>query len=378
MSFDRQLDQLCTHTVVDEFLVVQLDGVVRPIRPIASANSVFVRLNGDLEVPSVGVDVPAQSGGNKEGPFTIQVGVNDRFVVRVNNNPPQSVTLPAAVRLPTWRVADQLTEALQGVQFYADRNFLRFRSSLTGPDATIFIYPTSTFAVTAGIKTNRMFRGKQVAPGWSLVSDPSTLADRPTRLIVFDEPPKGYNDFVEISYATQRQECRRCGGLGVENDWRYGTDGNVIEVRQEALLIQEMQKAIYTIRGSNPFHPWYGTTISEQIGAKLSVRGLVQSAITSDINRTFTRWQSIKRQQEEAVGQFVSDEEFPFLLNSVVLEQSQKDPTVVFVTVSLQNRSLRPVQLTRGIRLPQSLDLLGSTGGQGIYRQSLSDYSLVS
>lgn len=379
MSYDRQLDQLCTHFVAEEFLIVQADGqTVIPIRPIASSNSVSLRLNGEVEVPSTGVHTPAQSSGIKEGPFTIKTGVNDRFVVRVNEDPPQSVTLPAAVKLPVRQLAAQLSAAIQGIQFYDEQNFLKFKSSQLGRDATIFVYPESTLASTVGIKSNRMYRGKLAAPGWTLVNDPNTLNDRPTRLIIFDEPTKGYNDFVEVNYATQREECRRCGGLGVENDWRYGTDGSVVEVRQEALLIQELLKVTYTIRGSNPFHPWYGTTISEQIGQKITVRGILQNAITSDINTTFLRWQSIKRQQEQNGGQFVSDEEFPFRLNSVTLEQSQKDPTVIFVNISVQNRSLSPIQLTRGIRMPQPTDLLGSTQAQGIFRQSLKDYSLVS
>lgn len=105
---------------------------------------------------------------------------------------------------------------------------------------------------------------------------------------------------------------------------------------------------------------------------------MVQNAITSDINTTFQRWQSIKKQQEQNVGQFVSDEEYPFRLNGVVIEQSQEDPTVMFVTINVQNRSLQPIQLTRGLRLPQPLDLLGSTQAQGVFRESLRDFTLVS
>lgn len=379
MSYDRQIDQLCTHLVVEELLPVAFDGVtVVPIRPISSSNSVVVRLNGEMTVPSSGVHVPASSGGTKEGPFNIKEGVNNLLVVQVDNDPPQSVSLPTASKVPTKRLADILSASLQGIKFYDERNVLKFKSDHLGRDATIFISPASTLATLVGIKTNRIYRGKQAAPGWTLINDPNTLNDRPTRLIVFDEPTKGLNDFVEVNYTTVRQECRRCGGIGVENDWRFGNDGNVIEVRQEALLIQELLKVTYTVRGSNPFHPWYGTTIIEQIGQKLSARGVVQNAIVSDINVTFTRWQSIKRQQEQNSGQFVSDEEFPFRLDGVVLEQSQDDPTVMFVTINVQSRSLKPIQLTRGIRLPQPLDLLGSTQAQGVFRQTLRDFSLVS
>lgn len=379
MSFDRQIDQLCPHLVAEELLLIGSDGqTVIPLRPISSADSVVVRLNGELIVPSSGVHVPAQSSGTKEGPFNVIEGINNLLHVRVNGGALQTATLPTSTRTPVSRIADQLNARIQGVRFSADRNFLIFRSDLTGRDSTVFIDPTSTLAATVGVKANRVFRGQEVAPGWTLINDHNTELDRPVRMVVFDSPLRGYNDHVEINYTTVRQECRRCGGVGVENDWRYGKNGSVAEARQEALLIQELQKIIYTVRGSNPFHPWYGATIVEQIGQKLSARGIVQNAIVSDIYSTFSRWQSIKKQQEDNVGQFVEDEEFPFRLTSVTLDQSQQDPTVVFVNIEIQNRSLQALQLSRGIKLPQPEDLLGSTQGQGVFRQSLRDFSLVS
>jgi hypothetical protein len=379
MSFDRQIDQLCPHLVAEELLLIGTDGqTVVPLRPISSADSVVVRLNGELQVPSSGVHVPAQSSGTKEGPFTIVEGINNLLHIRVNGGALQTAVMPTSTRMPVSRVADQLNARLQGVRFSADRNFLIFRSELTGRDATLFIDPTSTLAATVGVKANRVFRGQEVAPGWTLVNDHNTESDRPVRMVVFDSPLRGFNDHVEINYTTVRHECRRCGGVGVENDWRYGTNGSVAEARQEALLIQELQKVIYTVRGSNPFHPWYGATIVEQIGQKLTARGIVQNAIVSDIYTTFARWQSIKKQQEENVGQFLEDGEFPFRLTSVTLEQSQQDPTVIFVNIEVQSRSLQALQLTRGVKLPQPEDLLGSSQAQGVFRQSLRDFSLVS
>ena len=236
---------------------------------------------------------------------------------------------------------------------------------------------SSTLTTSLGLSVNRIYRGKNTFPGWTLVNDPSTLSDRPRRLVYFDEPLKADSNFIELTYVTVSQECRRCGGLGVENDWRYGSDGHTAEVRNEALLIQELLKITYTNRGSNPFHPWYGTTILERIGSKNASSGVIQNAITSDIYTMFGRWQSIKRQQEEAVGQFLSDEEYPLRLSSVRLEQSQQDPTVLFLNVEVQNRSTKPIVITRGLRLPEPLNLLGNTQAQGVYRQSLSNYTLV-
>lgn len=378
MSYDRQLDQVCPHFVVDEALFVSdLDRrTVRPLKQIASTDSVKVRLNGALEVPAFGALLPAQTTGSKLGPFNITPGVNDRLVVSVDQGPNQTVVVPGAKAITAEQLVRHLNVVLKGVVFSAVHGRVAFRSAGEGRQASVFVRSSSTLAPLLGIPSNREYRGMMTAPGWTLVTDPVTLLDRPVRLIVFDAPVKDYNAYVEITYNTVQQECRRCRGLGVENDWRYGQTGEVSQVSGEALLIQEFQKLVYTVRTSNRFHEWYGTAITEVIGQKLGVGGIVQSMIVADIHQAFRRWQNIKQQQEQ-IGQEVTDEEFPFKLLSVDLEQSNDDPTVLFVNSTIQNRSQRPVQITRGLKLPEPIDLLGSTAQQGILRQSLRNFVLT-
>lgn len=375
MSYDRQIDQVCPHMVVEEPLYVNPDRrSVRPLRPIASADSVSVRMDGQYEVPSAGTFTPAITTGSRRGPFTIKTGVNDTFRVTVGTTATQTLVVPASNRMALDRLIALLNTQAKGVYFGLRNGLIQLQTQDSGPHTRFFIEPGSTLAELFGMGQNREYRGRQIAPGWTLIRDPLTLSDRPTRLIVFDEPLKSAGDFVEVSYSTIRQECRRCGGLGIENDWRYGNDGNTGEVRDEALLVQEIQKLFYTLLGSNPFHTWYGTGLLETIGKKLSASGLVQNLILSDIQQAFGRWQSIKKQQENDVGQKVSDREFPYQLLSVNLQQSTKDPTVVFVAITIQNRSFDPITLERGLKLPQPYDLLGSTSQQGAMRQSLLNY----
>lgn len=379
MSFDRKIDQVCPHFVVEEALYFNTDRqTIKPLRPIASGQSVVVRVNGVAAVPSYGLHTPALATASEQGPFNVQPGVNDTLVVNVCGVD-QVVRIQGGNKLSTKQVADQLNLAIRNAVFSVSaKQRIRLRTGQEGPASTLMVrFSGSTLASTLGLTTDRQWRGQTTFPGWSLVRDPNTLNDRPTRRIVFDRPFSGRSDYVEISYTTVRQECRRCGGLGIENDWRYTKTGEIIEVRDETLLIQETLKAVYTVQGSNPFHVWYGSNILRTIGRKLSASGLVQNLIVSDIGETFRRWQAIKRKQEEDVGQFVSDEEYPFRLLSVVLEQSQQDPTVVFVTCTVQSRSRQPIQIERGIKLPQPIDLMGSTEQQGVFRQSLSDFVLT-
>lgn len=380
MSYDRLLEHVCPHMVVEEPLYLSTTRqVVRPLRPIAAAATVRVRVNGEVEAPSSGVHIPAQATGSKSGPFTINNGINDRLVLSVGDSSPQTLVLPSGRDLPISKIADVLNRSSTGLACLATpKRQLRFNTYVTGPSATLFLHAAgSTAAQTLGLPVGRNWRGQTIIPGWSLISDPNTLDDRPTRLIVFDRPLKGYTDYVEVNYATIRQECRRCGGLGLEHDWRYDASGALIKVKDHALLLQEVMKITYTVLGSNRFHPWFGTTVVSSIGKKQSSSGIMQNMILSEVTDAFRRWQTIKRQQEEVVGQLVSDEEYPFRLSVVNMQQSSYDPTIVIVSASVQSRSRKTVDIVRGVKVPMPIDLLGSTQQKELFDQTIPTYQLI-
>ena len=380
MSFDRKIYKVCSHYVLEEPLYVSDDQVtVRPLRPIASASSVAVQINGVSTVPSYGVHVPATATGSKIGPFSIVSGVNDQLILQVDNGTPQTLTVPVGTRVTARQLVAFLNASVQNAYFSAtSSNRVRIENKSSGTGSILTLLSGSTLATTLGLSTNRIWRGKTPYPGWSLIQDPDTLSDRPTRLLVFDSPVNGFRTFVEMDYATIREECRRCGGLGVENDWTYTVDGKISEVRDFNLLLQEVQKICFTVRGSNVFHTWYGTNIIETIGKKLVASGIVQNFIVSDIYEAFRRWQDIKRQQEEVVGQTVSDGEYPFKLIGVDLEPADQDPTIVYVTVNMQSRaSNKIIPITKSLKLPEPLDILGSSTQQSLFEQSLSSYTLT-
>jgi len=377
LSYDRQLDQVCPHQVAEEALFVSTDQrTVSPMQPVASISSVMMRFDGEIMVPSTGVLLPATATGSKDGPFNISTGVNDILAVKVDQGPLQTATIAPALSISTARLAAQLNAQLTGVTFVASGTRMTFRTASEGQGSSLFIDPSSTMAPLLGFIAPRYFRGQTVVPGWTLVRDVNSLTNPPLRLIVFDRPLRGMRDFVEITYTTTRQNCRRCGGTGTENDWRYGRTGEVIQVRDEALLEQEILKLLLTLRGSNPFPnmAFYGTTISEAIGKKLTAGGQVQNLLVSDVITTFKMWQDVKRKQEQLIGQFVSDEEYPYrLLNTSLLPS--KDPTIVFLSVTVQNRSQKPIVLERGLKLPAGFDI--TSFQQGLIRQNLRNPVLV-
>lgn len=378
MSFDRKIDQICPHRVVEEALFLNADfQTLQPLRPIASVTSTMVRVNGVIDVPSQGILLPAQVVSAKPGPYTITQGVSDRLIINIDGGADQVIVAKAGTRIDPKDLVRNLNSLITDGTFEQAGSQIRLKTGSVGRFAFLHIKPGSTLAPILGLVQDRVFRGLKSYPGWSIVRDPNTLDDRPTRLVIFDQPLKGFSDYVELTYTTIRQECRRCGGTGVENDWIYGNQGNTIEVRDEALLLQEILKLMFTLRGSNPFHVWYGTLLVDTIGRKITAGNLVQNLIVGEITTAFSRWQSVKKQQEEAVGQFVSDREFPFQLLNVTVEQSTFDPTVIFVNATIQNRSGDPVDISRGIKLPEPQNLLGDTSQQGVFRQSLNNFTQV-
>jgi phage baseplate assembly protein W len=277
------------------------------------------------------------------------------------------------------QIVDTLNSLVTSASFYLNsKSQVRLGTHSRGSLSSIFIRGAdSTAASILGLPVDRSWRGKDIVPSWTIVSDPTTLADRPTRLIVFDTPLKGYTDYVEVTYTTVRQECRRCGGLGIEHDWRYNGRGDVVQVQGQDLLLQEVMKIVYTVLGSNRFHTWYGTNVVNAIGKKLTSTGIVQNMILNEVSDAFRRWQTVKRQQEENIGQVVTDEEFPYRLSAVNLQQSDSDPTVIIVNTLVQNRSNKTIELTRAVKAPLPIDLLGSTQQQQIFNQTTPNYQLV-
>lgn len=364
MSYDRTVDFECPHIVTDEALYVYADQrTVRPLRPISSFTSVKVRLNGAIECPTEGVYLPPQTIGVRKGPFTIRQGVNDLFQLSVNQGPIQTAILQNTQSMALIELVTRLNRQLQGTEFFAsDQGTVGIRSLYEGRAASLFLYSTSTLAPTLGITVNREYRGQDLVSGWTLVTDTRTLEDRPTQLVVFDSMLRSTGDFVEVAYATLREECRRCGGTGYEHDWRFDARGDVAIVQNEPLLVQEMQKILWTTRGTNPFHQWYGTDLIQTIGKNNAPGGAIQNFIVSDIYDAFSQWQSIKQQQETRVGQLVSDQEYPMRLLGVAVAPSQTDPTIAYVTTKVQNRAGTEVVLERGVRIHSGVGAIqGST-----------------
>lgn len=353
MSYDRDLKHECPHTVVDEALYLSKDRQsVVPLRPISNIQTVKLCYNRLVDVPSVGQYTPATLKGVLSGPFSCPSGT---VVVSLNDNV-ATIQVPPCQKILASDLAKLLNKQCVGFYFQAKQGKLQLISQLKGPSKSLTV-TGGTVSTLLGFTLQRTTFGQTILPGWTLVNDPYSLTDRPKRIIVFDEPLKGSSDFFEVSYATVAPECRRCGGQNLEDDWRYQSQGDVKTVRGTDLLAQDVLKIIFTEKGSNPFHSWYGTGIVNAIGRKMSERSLLQSTILSDLRDAFRRWQNVKTQQETVIGQAVSDGEFPSQLLVTDMYKDPNDPTILYITATVQSRSGEVVGLSRGLQLPQDFSV---------------------
>jgi phage baseplate assembly protein W len=181
-------------------------------------------------------------------------------------------------------------------------------------------------------------------PGWEIIKDKNNM-DPHARVIRFHEPLRTDDDIFEVSYHTVRGVCRRCMGLGIENDFRHDRKGDPIFVENQRLLLQEVEKIVFTVKGSNLFHRWYGTSISELIGTKIVGGGqYVETQLVTEVSDALERYKQIKEQQSRY--QPVSRKEMLQRIVSIEVKQDKYDATVFDVSIVLESQSGELEQIT--------------------------------
>lgn len=335
MSKDLKLKHKCPHYVVEEWLSIERDRqTLRTVR-FPSSREIQILWNRII-VPPQGLFSNVEITGLVRGPFDID-GDTDEFSFSIDGGATQTVVLPHGRAVRSTQIARRINEETTGIRASNTNGKVALALEGSEPDSTLKMEGGSAHT-ELGFPELRMYRGRLVVPGWSLVKeDPRFTEDPLARKIVFDEPLRTDDDEFEVSYHTIRAVCRRCMGSGVENDFRHNQKGDPIFVRNNQLLLQEIEKIIFTIRGSNVFHRWYGTLISDMIGSKIVGGGaMVESQLVAQISSTIERHRKLKERQAQI--QPVSRAEMLNRVVSIEVEQG-RDPTVFFVSITLESQS---------------------------------------
>jgi hypothetical protein len=331
-----------------EWLAVQPDRqTLRPVGNISSKD-VELEINGE-DVPKRGLYSELSITTTKREPFSVPSDEN-KIKLSVNKGEDQIITIPAGESVSAFQISKSIQNQSEDINSEANNGHvvLSVDKTVNKKYKSLFLKNGSAHS-SIGLKDRRFYKNKQVYPAWYITKEETLFGDS-RRIVEFEEPLNSEDDIIEASYYTRQKDCRRCQGVGIEDDIRYNQQGEPRFVRDEQLLLQEAEKIVFTIRGSNVFYQWYGTSLKESIGSKIiggndSLRGQLVAEITDALNR----YRQIKSQQKNI--QPVSNEEFLLKIREISVTQDDVDPTVFDVDIELSNRSNRRRSISKTIVL---------------------------
>jgi len=296
---------------------------------------------------------PAQITSGQSGPFKILP--NETTLTVRTADEVVTLDLPTGSRVPTSTVVSRFQALTSNVLAENVNGSLVFTDlSRVGPGAVIKVEGTAATSLGFGTDQQRGARGKEIMPGWNLTKRAGALFSRSPKFL---KPIKS-NPVFKVSYVTAPEFCLRCGGTRVENDFQIDSQGSYLIIENENLLYQASMKIILTDKGSNPFHTWYGTSISSRIGSKAV--GNIAGALAEDVRQALTNLQNIQTQKSK--WQPVTFKERLYQILQVQVYPDPQDQTAFTIDVVVQNAAREPVQLSIVYTTPGTVSRMTSNG----------------
>ncbi len=361
MSLDYQLAWPCPHLTVEEVVPLGGDRQSLDVRqPVASLGQVRILINNEFFVPRGGVLSPAALSSAVSGPYDIIP--NEGTLTVESSSGTATIDFGALVltRMTTDQVIQRLTLAgWTHVEAVNDGGYLVFVDiGKVGPGAYVKLSGNAAASLgfgQTGVSARQWAAyGREVYPGWDLYLREDTITNRFPRF----RKPIRTNPMIKVTYSVPVQRCLRCRATFIENDMRFDAGGNMIFITNENLLYQAALKILLTDKGSNPFFPWYGTTIRERIGSK-ALTG-VASVLSEDVRKALTQMQGL--QGEQAKYQQVSFRERLYAVLGVNVKRHAQDLTTFLIEVSVQNASGEPISLDIVFTVPEVVAMMGTNG----------------
>jgi len=361
MSLDYQLAWPCPHLTVEE--VVPLGDDRRSLdvqQPVASLGQVRILVNNEFFIPRGGVLSPAALSSSVSGPYDIIPNEGTLTVESSSGTATINLASTALVRMTTDQVIRRITLAgWSHVEVLNDGGYLVFVDiGRVGPGAYVKLSGNAASSLgfgQTGVSARQWAAyGREVYPGWDLYLREDTITNRFPRF----RKPIRMNPMLKVTYSVPISRCLRCRATFVENDFRFDEGGNMIFVTNENLLYQAALKILLTDKGSNPFFPWYGTSIRERIGTK-ALSG-VASVLSEDVRKALSQMQGL--QGEQAKYQQVSFKERLYAVLGANVKRHSQDPSTFLIEVTVQNASGEPISLDIVFTVPEVVAMMGSNG----------------
>lgn len=184
---------------------------------------------------------------------------------------------------------------------------------------------------------------------YTIVADPLSVTAQQLRMVYFAAKWKAVEDYFEVSYTTIRSWCPKCAGLGFLDDISYDVRGQLAVVRNEDLLLQNLEKFTVTELGSNPFHTFIGTNLVTLIGQRIYDLDYLISQITQEIYSTLGKFKDMQQQYIKTGRPVTKNEQLDQILD-VKVTQDTSDPTIIRAAVRLTAMSGKPLRYTQLLR----------------------------
>lgn len=185
---------------------------------------------------------------------------------------------------------------------------------------------------------------------YSVVYDIDPRSLNQTRMILLLAKWKSPQDMFEISYLTVKQYCPKCMGLEVLDDLGYDVRGQISTLRNESLLLQNLEKWTITQIRSNIFHSFVGTGLISLIGQRVADPDFIAAKITQEITTALQKFQDLQGQYM-LTGRPMTDGETLQSLDNVVVVIDEDDPTIMKADVTVTARSGKTVEFTQYLRV---------------------------
>lgn len=372
MSTEFQLAFPCPHMTMEEHVLLGSDRRSLPTRqPVAASGSVRIQVVSASEarrvrmgdnlvtdpedsfyLPSSGLLSVAQITGAFSGPFSLNHCETTDLTI-TSSQETVTLTLPQRNSITAKQVVDAVTPLVDTIVAESIDSRLVFSDAATvGQSSRIKV--SGTAAAPLGFEGQTGARGAVIFPPWKLITRQDTITNRYPQFL--DRVKQTAN--FRVTYTVPVERCLRCGATFVENDYRFDIRGEPLLIENEDLLYQAALKILLTGRGSNPFHPFYGSQLKSRIGSKAV--GFVTTLINEDVRTALLNMQ--KLQSGQAKAQPVSSKERLFQILSVNVTPHADDPTAFRVDVVVTNGSGQPISLKIVFTVPGAIALQGSNG----------------
>lgn len=360
MSRDVRLTKPCTHQANRERVVLGPDRrSLKTRKSVSSLKGLSIYANNE-EIPSTGLYGQAELFSGISGPFRIISNETD-LVIRTSQET-LSFTLPVSSCLTTEQLISILSPESSTTVFENQNGFLKITDfGLVGPSS--YVRCSGRAICSLGLNHQTGAKGSRIFPPWELITTSDFDLRIAYRYPKFTDRVK-QNSIITVSYTFWPEQCLRCGGTLIENDYSFNSTGDVILIDNENLLHQAALKIILTTKGSNPYHPWYGTTLRQRIGSKAV--NTAAALINEDVRSALEKMQSLQVNQKSF--QEVTFKERLYRIDQVKTRVHEQDPTMFMVDVVVTNASQQPISLSVIFTIPGVVAKI--MGSDGFYKTS--------